>query len=296
MIYSVLAVALLLNLTPLDRAQEPPPEQDEPAQVDDVVVHGQRLEEITRQFTRAVAAPARGRGAAVWRDRICVGAVNIRAEAAQYIVDRVSTVAQDLGVATGPPGCRPNVFIIGAADAAGMITAAIQARPRNFVVGAGGMDRGYSALNETATADRPVLWWHVSLPVMTDSGHRAVRLPGEPQVPYAKLRSASRLNQPIHDELQRVIIVFGVDGMQGATLEQLADYFSMVALAQVDPYADTSGFDTVLNLFSETSSPGLTDWDWAYLRALYAYTPGRLDHGDVADEMMRRRRADSPED
>ncbi len=45
----------------------------------------------------------------------------------------------------------------------------------------------------------------------------------------------------------------------------------MVAMAQVDPDADTDRFDTILNLFDDpaTAPTGLTGWDRAYLEGLY---------------------------
>ena len=46
----------------------------------------------------------------------------------------------------------------------------------------------------------------------------------------------------------------------------------MIALAQIDPDADTGQFDTILNLFREPrlAPEGLTGWDRAYLDGLYA--------------------------
>ena len=59
--------------------------------------------------------------------------------------------------------------------------------------------------------------------------------------------------------------------LNGASLQQLGDYVAMVAMAQVDPDADTGRFDTILNLFNDpaTAPTGLTGWDRAYLEGLY---------------------------
>ncbi|WP_051651191.1 hypothetical protein [Brevundimonas bacteroides] len=76
--------------------------------------------------------------------------------------------------------------------------------------------------------------------------------------------------------------------------DQLADYIAFVALAQVDPEADTSGFPTVLNVFDDpASAPGLTDWDRAYLRGLYESderTAGAIGReAEIRREMLRAR-------
>jgi hypothetical protein len=59
-----------------------------------------------------------------------------------------------------------------------------------------------------------------------------------------------------------------------ATLAQLADYVSMVALARVDLSADFTGADSILRLFAAADPaspppPKLTAWDQSFLRTLY---------------------------
>ena len=82
---------------------------------------------------------------------------------------------------------------------------------------------------------------------------------------------ASRLSTQIVDDLLRVSIVVDVDKISAVTLPQLADYLAFVSMAQTEQTADTSRFDTILNVFDDGgSAAGLTNWDTAYLRGLYA--------------------------
>ncbi|WP_426051619.1 hypothetical protein [Brevundimonas sp. SL161] len=97
----------------------------EPIRLEDIEVTGRPLDTMILNFVDEVAAPARNRGLARWDNRVCVGVANLRTDVGQYIVDRVQTVAQDLGLESGRPGCQPNVVIVAAADA----DAATQARP-----------------------------------------------------------------------------------------------------------------------------------------------------------------------
>ena len=69
--------------------------------------------------------------------------------------------------------------------------------------------------------------------------------------------------------------------MKGVTLEQLADYIAFVALAQVDPEADLSRFESILNLFQPggLDTTGLSPWDRAYLDGLYDMQTGFVGRG-----------------
>ncbi len=247
----------------------------------DVVVQGRSLDEATRDFVGQVAAPPRGRGLALWRGRVCVGAVGFQRDAGQYLVDRVSTVAEDLGVEIGDPGCTPNVVIAGAEDGQAMAQELVSRERRAFDTNISGANRSDGALQDFIGSSRPIRWWHVSLPVDSETGAAAVRIPGQCTgscssvydfAPSINVNAASRLNSQIRDDLQKVIIVVDVDALGDASFTQIADYVSMIALAQVDPEADTRGFNTILNLFQAdvATDEYLTDWDLAYLRGVYS--------------------------
>jgi hypothetical protein len=147
------------------------------------------------------------------------------------------------------------------------------------------MDRGGAELRDFIREDRPVRWWHVSLPEDSETGEAVVRLPGsisgsgaetggtsaQQYAPQTRVQIPSRLNDQTEDVLKRVFIIVDVDELNGASLQQLGDYVAMVAMAQVNPDADTGRFDTILNLFDDpaTAPTGLTGWDRAYLDGLY---------------------------
>jgi hypothetical protein len=256
------------RVPPQTRAEVP--DAYTPTDLGDIVVEGRRLQEATEEFVREVGSPARGRGLARWRSGVCVGVVNLQAETAQYIVDRVSTVARDLGLHAGAPGCEPSVLIIATVEANAFTSQFVAMRPRLFIVGGGGMDQGHNALRRFQTTDRPVRWWNVSIPIEEDTGAIAVRLPGE-VAPWLNLRGAGGLlTTTIVDDSKRAFIIVDMDRIAGVSLTQLADYLAMASLAQINPDADTSGYATVLNLFrNPTGTEGLTQWDMAYLEGLY---------------------------
>lgn len=292
MSFSALALAAgLLVQTPA--APQVPPAQ-EPAQLEEVVVEGRRLRSVIQDFVGEVAAPAGVRGPARWNGPVCIGVVNLRGEVAQYIVDRASDVARELGLSAGEPGCSPNVLIIAAADGRAVADGIVEARRSAFRPGGSGMTRSLRALEEFRTSEAPVRWWHVSAPVDSETGQLATRLPGY-DAPMTNVSSASRIRTDIRDDLLKAIIVVDVQKTAGVSLAQLADYCALVALAQVDPEADVAAFETVLNVFADPATPGLTPWDMDYLKALYGVEQNSVGANargaEIVDQMMRRARA-----
>lgn len=285
-------------------ASPPPTTAQEPATLADVVVEARQLETMVREFVGEVGAPARRRGLARWQGGICVGVVNIRTEVAQYIADRVSQVGMDLGLTPGDPGCRANIFIVFAADSAALADAMVDENRQAFRYGVGGVDRGNPALREFRTADRPVRWWHVSMPTDSETGQRAIRLPGDidpttgqPAAPVVAVFAASRINSQIRDDMSKVMIIVDVDQLADTNLVQLADYLAFISLAQVDPDGDTAAYDTILNLFDAPQGvDGLTEWDASYLESLYRVQDSPVQRinpngqaGIMAADMLRAR-------
>lgn len=316
MIGLLLAGALLAAPLPLPaslQAQDPVARQDPAApeaavELEDVLVSGRSLDALIRDFVGEVAEPNNRRGLARWEDSVCVGVANLRGETARYLSDRISTVATDMGLAAGAPGCTPNILVIATADAGGLARQLTEERRRAFRMGGAGMDRGSSALRDFVETDRPVRWWQMAMPVDSHTGERAVRLPGDcggakcggsgdggdvmSFAPNTAVFAASRLRTQIVDNLIRAVVIVDVDEVRSVTALQLADYIAMVSLAQIDPNADTSSYASILNVFDAPEiSDSLTDWDKAYLDGLYAaernHVGERADRSEIADSIRR---------
>ena len=260
----------------------------------DVAVQGRATPEAVRDFVGRVAAPSPGRSLAQWRSSICPGVVNLGREAAQAIIDRVSRNAAELGLQTGEPGCESNLVVVFAEDGRATAQGLNQANPKLFRQNVTGWDAGRAAFRAFLSDDRPVRWWSLSVPTDPDTGQRAVRAPGDQAgatvdlalalmfdcnstdcplgaAPIITRRGgATRLNTAVVEALFKVIVIIDMNEIGSVNTTQLADYVSMVSLAQIDASADTTGFDTVLNLFSGGFAEGLTEWDRSYLAALYA--------------------------
>lgn len=270
----------------------------------DVVVTGRPLNQMIRDFVSEVAEPNRNRGLARWSGRVCVGVANLRGETAQYLTDRISTIAVDIGLEAGAPGCRPNILVVATDDAAGLAASLVRERSRAFRMGGSGMDRGGAALRDFVGTDRPVRWWQVSMPIDSETGERAVRIPGDcvnaclnstDMAPKIFGVSASRLNTQIVDNIIRAVVIVDVGQVSTVSAQQLADYIAMVSLAQIDPDADTTGYASILNVFDDPGgSSHLTDWDLAYLGGLYGAERNdanwRAGRSEIVDSIRREHR------
>jgi hypothetical protein len=253
-------------------------------------VRGRRLEDIEddlriyiRDFIGEVVAKPPGRGFARWDRDVCVGVFNLETGAAQYIVDRIASLALDVGLMPGEPGCRPDVNIVFATNAKEVAAQMIENEPRLFmpVGGHAGMDLGRVALAQFAESDRPVRWWHVSLPVDARTGGAAIEIDkscGNPHCPpYIPVAGPSRIHSGTRDDLMSVLIVVDATKLEGTTWQQIGDYLAVVSLAQIDPNANPAAFDSILNLFTNRAAySGLTDWDRSYIRALYELDQERI--------------------
>ena len=240
-----------------------------------------RLREYAADFVVEIGDPTSSvHGYARWRKSICVGVVNApTTDGAQFIAERVGDIGVDVGLTPQEPGCAPNIVIVFAPDAAAVARQWVDSNPRLFrpFAGEGGTTQGIAALETFTTSDAPVRWWQISM-VVDWSGQPAFSTQTQPEFgikgPLTGQVSVAGPNSNIvngvEGELTQAYVIVDTRKLGRVTWDQLADYAAMVALAQVDPGGSAAGYDSILNLFeSSTSVGGITDWDRAYLRALY---------------------------
>lgn len=282
---ALIASLALANQQPAPTPAQTPASGSEAVRLEDVEVTGRRLVDMIDDFVGDVAAPVRGRGMARWNRTVCVGAVNFQPAMAHYITDRVSTVAEDLGLSAGGAGCSPNILIIGTDDAKALANLMVEKNRRTFRPGPTGTDHGSDALNNFRTSDAPIRWWQVAVPVDSHTGDIAVRLPGH-DAPQTSTFAASRLSTQIVDSLVRAIVIVDMTKLEGLNSLQLSDYIAMVSLAQIDPEADTSRFHSILNVAGDPlQAETLTDWDVAYLDGLYSAQRTQKGSGAALSEI-----------
>jgi hypothetical protein len=286
-------------------AQEPAPQaatSSDSQELENVIVRGRRMSDIEDdlrieigKFIDEVVVVPTGRGFARWQGRVCVGVHNLERTAAQYLVDRISALALEVGLAPGEPGCNPDVVVIFTAD--GRETASYIVENHAEVLrptGEGGQHRGLAGMGAFAESDRAIRWWHLSMPVDARTGMPAIRTQGQPTTSYPTVAvdGPSRIHSGIRDAMQRVLIIVDSSKLNGTTWQQLGDYLAVVSLAQIDLETDPAAFDSILNLFSNPKAySGLTDWDRSYVHALYEFDQRRIPSrqtGEIVSQMVRR--------
>jgi hypothetical protein len=274
--------------------------QDRPAEQDRVIVEGQSPEDRVRSFVSEIAAPSGDAEAARGRRSVCAGAVNLEPETAQYLLNRVGSVAAEIGLRPGKPGCKPEVIIVGVLNGEAVAEGLVRKLEKTLSPG-GDFSRDRSELEAFATGARAVRWWHISTPVDVRSGQPV----GSPKsartgfdatgsksdLPFMRV-APTLLGSPVRQDLLRAIVIVDVSQLGAVTPQQLADYLAFVSLAQVDPDADVSAFPSILNVFlAPDSVAGLTDWDRAYLQGLYRSDDAAISNaareGDISREMLR---------
>lgn len=288
-------------------------QQSEQESQSDIVVTGVRPEQVQAFVEQVSAAPPSVDQLARWDDDICVTLAGLPAQQGQILVDQISYRAQAVGLSPGGAGCQPNVFVFFAADGNAFARDLVAERQPLFAYyhEENVATLGREALTSFVETPRPVRWWHVAQTrgadgdrLGSDSAHSSAPPPPQPTA-NGEIRADSdgfrgiqvvrsqgtRTRAVERQDFNRVIIV--VDGAQisGIPIESIADYLAMVALAQIDPQAETRDYPTILNLFSDDPddvSFVMTNWDTAYLSGLYASTRNAASVTQQLHDISRR--------
>ncbi|MEZ5973127.1 MAG: hypothetical protein R3C31_15050 [Hyphomonadaceae bacterium] len=261
----------------------------------DIVVTAPLLEEAARAFAREVAAPpAREDQLTRFESRVCPGIVGLSARQGQFVVDRISQRALELNLEVGTPGCRANILVIVTNNPDGVAQAL--ADEQRYLMANYGMQenlntRGAEALADFVETNRPIRWWHVSQTQTADGqvlGHtnpygRLISVFEQEfrgtEVTRQSMANFGRLSRPTLQSVRNVVVIVDATGARNVRVDALADYIAMVSLSQTEPDANTDGYDTILNLFSDPPSgeTGMTEWDLAYLQGLYSGRGNQVD-------------------
>jgi len=195
-----------------------------------------------------------------WLEKLCPQLTGLPGEEGQFILARVSEIARAVGVRMASEHCSPNLHIY------------VTPQPVEFLRGMQSRhafpandprERPY-LIDQFIATPRPVMVWY-----------NVGRAPG--------LRFSYPLNQ--------VIVVVDQRQLQGVAREQLAAYIAIVGLAEIKLLAETKpaghlgATSTILKLFDgapQAAPSGLSDWDQAFLKALYSAPRTNPWHRELA--------------
>lgn len=191
----------------------------------------------------------------------------------EFILERLSDVAHTAGVPLAGEDCRPNLYILVTREPQDLLRG-MEKRNRAFTFGADASPGAVAAFIGTPHAVR--VWYNT----YTDSAWGTPLTHSHPATindfPVLKIPAGaySDLVPRVAARFSRVFVVVDGRQLQGVKRGQLADYVTMVSLAELGP--DTrhaAGSDTILKLFDrgpEAAPSGMTESDQTYLKALYA--------------------------
>jgi hypothetical protein len=211
-----------------------------------------------------------------WNTPICPLVAGLASEAGEFVLARLSQVAREAHAPLGPEHCRPNLYVVVTSDPDLLIEKWVKRDRRSF-----NTCSGFGYVREFLHSKRPIrVLYNVALR-SSDGGNRD---PGELYVAGWRLDfslnsctsagvAGTRLSYGAVQALSSVIIVVDSAHVAHLNMGQLADYVSMVGLAQIRLDGDTGTAPSILGLFRESAdSPpqGLSLWDRSFLDGLYS--------------------------
>lgn len=278
------AAALALAFVPQIAGAQPPARNLRSDPNAPIVVTGQQVtrdqaRERAATFVRQIGVARGDTSAARFIDPICVRVLGIAEPYAAMVAERMRAIAGEARIDLAPDGCRPNVIVSFVGDASGLVRDLARRSPTRFQNVA--LDQRDALLN----GDAPIRWWYLT---ETRSRHamrhapQSIQSATTQQAPDQSVTSStldvdslneygggSLISNSAHRAILEANVVIDLDQAEGQTLQAVAAYASFVAFSEVRPSAPPPT-GSILGLFAtESGSSGLTDWDLAFLRALY---------------------------
>ncbi len=265
----------------------------------EVTVTGHRasLKRRVSKFVNRVAGLENGEGLPRWKVPVCPLVTGVFPEDGGVILKHLSAIARAAKVPFGVDDCYPpNLFIVETDDPEGLLEGWNNHSPtRMEVFGGSGQDpftgAPQSVINEFIETPRTVRVWYYTRG--EDAAGVYIVAQSSPYTPPVTHHAeASRiLSNNVTYDFARVFVIADQTRLRGVTIAQLADYVSMVALAKLKPGVRLGDVPSILKLFDgppQTAPSGVTDWDQAFLKSLYATEQrSRLQRGQIVSAMVR---------
>ncbi len=247
-----------------------------------VIAQRLKLEAKITNYVYGIAALQNREGVARWQEPVCPQVSGLTREAGEFVLERLSEIARDAAVPLAGESCRANLFIFVTYHPQELLQAM---EKRYFAVAFGNATP--SEVDAFVKTPRAVRVWHS--PYWSPSGGTTLAqgVPPSAQVLGGGLSSppvyntpgaigASRLMAPGSWRFGNVYVIADASRMRGVSQGQFADYIAMVSLAQIKPAAQLNDAKSILTLFGDTpqaAPAGMSDWDQAFLKSLYATAP-----------------------
>jgi len=239
--------------------------QDRP-QDDSIVVTGQQLApKIARSYVGKISSSVGGQ-LIQFHEPVCPLVMGYGQQYNAIVERRIRHVAAEANVPLAGEQCQANLILIIASDADALVKALRKDAPRLF----DGVDP--DALRR-AFKEGPVHVWNATQ-LRSRDGKTVTHVPGKEGTKYSsvlEVQSASVIGAATQQAIVGAVVVIDGDATMGKTLNQIADYAAMRALAGARPPKSDVEVDTIMTLFdpNATAPAQATILDRSYLAGLY---------------------------
>ncbi len=230
------------------------------------------IERQISKFVSSITLSARDESLARWQVPICPLVAGMTREAGEFVLARLSEVARDAGAPLAPEQCSPNFLVILTSEPDLLLKKWWARNPRLF-----NDERGIGGIHHFVNTQRPVRVWYNATSACARGPQTTYAVDGGmtfPSCSHGVL--GSRLTWASVRRISLAIVVADTGLVKGLTVGQLADYIAMVGMAQIRESAKPADAPTILRLFTESGAAqpaGLSRWDQAFLKSLYATDP-----------------------
>lgn len=250
----------------------------------DIVVEGERYppeqaKQISTDILGDFGVAQANAPAARWTEPICLKVVGLSDRQAAIVDARIREIALSVRAPLARGKCSGNAVVTFTGNGA-EVTGEIARRAPNR------LREVPEALRVRYVSDLlPVRWWYstgtgaadgmaassVGAPGVyfegADTGATALGVSGDEGtvVTHRSSMVSTQTARSIHS----ATVIIDASQTRGAAIETLADFAALVLLAEVKPGARSSSISVLAAFGSYDPPKGLTDWDMAFLKALY---------------------------
>ncbi|MET1112154.1 MAG: hypothetical protein ABWX67_11570 [Allosphingosinicella sp.] len=273
------AAAAGLGLT-LAAAQAPTAESPDQSITVGALLPEKAARDLAVGFVKETGVAAGETPAARWVAPICPEVLGLEDIGKRAAEAKIRRVAEAVGAAVAPEGCRRNIVVSFTSDGAALAREVVEREPRRV---ANLTPRARSAV---LSGEAPVRWLYTAETrgrhggAETTSGNAAQSGPATHagsgagssiggDMPTLMHYESSVLSTLTNRVLTSAIVIVDTDQAMGRRLDTLAAYAALVALAEIRN-AEAAPAGSILTLFDSSAPPrDLTAQDLGFLRALY---------------------------
>jgi hypothetical protein len=232
-----------------------------------------------------------------WDTPICPLIAGLPRDDGAFVFTRLSEIAAAVGAPLGSRQCRANFIVLVTSDPVASLKTWAERVHYQHLFGEADPEK----IKVFLKTQRAIRVWYNEQQASAENGSvlspgsssngPEISGPGAMGVTTVRSFDANRLEWNAVWTISSVIEVVDAGAMKGFKIGQMADYIAMAGLAQFNLDADFGTAPTILRLFQGTQDAkpsSLSDWDKAYLKALYhTRQSSRLQTDLIRQSMLR---------